>query len=168
MSEISERLIRWLDAHGIEHKDAAAQSGIPIRSFARYTSGERSLKAEHVSRLTQLGINPLWLLTGAGDPDLNGLSSGRRPTAAITAGAARVDRELWRRVRSLVKDVYARQGVRLPENVMDDILVSKYNVIARMAPTPDALPAALAAIEAQILEEMEETHPDAASTKHRA
>ncbi len=68
-----------------------------------------------------IGIDLAWLLTGrpkveaSPDQHRDGVRTGeaRQP--------ARVDRELWRRVRSLVKDVYTRQDVKLPENVMDDI-----------------------------------------------
>jgi len=60
----SDRLKWWREQEGLKQAEFSAQLGIPLRTYARYESGERGMAPEHFVRLAELGCDPTWLLTG--------------------------------------------------------------------------------------------------------
>ncbi|WP_208948339.1 helix-turn-helix domain-containing protein [Segnochrobactrum spirostomi] len=157
-----DRLREWRESTGRTQEEMAQALEMSLQSYSRYERGVREPKASHLQMLSSMGCDLTWLVTGETVRSYEGEERGR------AASIGRIDRDLWRQVKQVVRGVYNRERVRLPEHIMDDILLSKYNALARMSPTQDKLPAALEMIEAQLLEEMDQNHPDAAQTKDRA
>lgn len=154
---ISSRIKEARARLGLSQQKFGDAMGVSQRTISDYEAGRTLPGAAELAMLAGLGIDIAWLLTGV--------------SANVDGGRgvrARVDKDLWKQVRRLVKDTYAAEGVRLPDTIMDDIILSKYNILVRLEPSSEEVQSALAVIRAQLLEEMDSDHPDAAQTKDRA
>lgn len=61
---LGERLRLWIDVRAMTVRDFSKLSGIPYRSLHEYLSGERKPGADHLEKMSNIGIDVDWLLTG--------------------------------------------------------------------------------------------------------
>ncbi|MBS7538364.1 helix-turn-helix domain-containing protein, partial [Ancylobacter lacus] len=96
---IGDRLEEWRIELNVTKKDLAAQLGIPLRSFARYASGQRSFAAEHFQRMAEMGCDVSWLITG------------RRSAMSHSPVANGIDDKLFKDVAAIVQRAHAAFGI---------------------------------------------------------
>ena len=95
---------------GLTQAEMGARIGLPLRTYTRYASGERSPSAEALQALVQIGINLNWLMSGEGQMRPGGAEA---PPPAPTSAAVALDPELYGRVTEAVSMVYKECGYTL-------------------------------------------------------
>jgi transcriptional regulator with XRE-family HTH domain len=63
---ISERLQKVFDVLNKTIKEVAVETGLPYRTLQNYLRGEREPNTEGLEKISRLGVNLHWLLTGEG------------------------------------------------------------------------------------------------------
>lgn len=63
---MNQRLFRLRQSLGYNQDEFAQLLGIAIRSYIRYEKGERTVPADILATIGELGVNLNWLLTGQG------------------------------------------------------------------------------------------------------
>ena len=115
----SERLRQVRKHFGLTAAQMAERVGLNDRkSWENYERGQSSPKADVLSRLTEAGIDPTWLLTGSGTM-LQGA------TATATAGG--IDRDLLARVHKGVAEVYRSENARISADPLADEVARIYD-----------------------------------------
>lgn len=132
--EIGTRLKAWLADAGLDQMTASAQTGISIRSMARYVSGERPMRSQHFKALAELGCDLTWLITGRQNGASRSNPSQVAPAAPhpIEGAAARLDAGMWLEVKAIVRMAHRRAtGTEISDAAADAVAVRYYNKAVR-------------------------------------
>ena len=68
---IVDRLRKALKEKGVSFKEAARKAGISERTLEKWVQGASMPKIDQFAKLTLLGINPLYVISGEGPPLLS-------------------------------------------------------------------------------------------------
>ena len=65
--ELSDRFKALKEAWKCSQKEMAEKLGISTSTYQYYERGERDAPAKLLIKLTSIGVNPVWLMTGEGE-----------------------------------------------------------------------------------------------------
>lgn len=196
VTDISERLIHWRESLGIKQNALAAQLGIPLRTWARYESGERRLRDDHIAALATAGCDVAWLVTGipstsqaqfqsmpaAPSLDAPGITLGEGEGRSIERSAPELAPEpapegAWVpradvgpivRISIAVEGVYRDLGIPVAAHEITRIAVEKYNELLDVVETEEDWPGAIKLMASTLRKEILAAPSVARSTKQRA
>lgn len=196
MTAVHERLVEWRKLAGIDQKDLAANLGIPIRTFVRYEKGETSLRAEHLTKLANMGCDVAWLVTGipstsqaqsqsmpaAPSLDAPGITLGEGEERAIERSAPELAPEpasegAWApradvgpivRISIAVEGVYRDLGIPVAAHEITRIAVEKYNELLDVVEDEEDWPGAIKMMASALRKDILAAPSATGSTKQRA
>lgn len=152
---IAARIKRIRKHLGLSQSAFGEKIGVQQRTVSDWESARTSPGAVEMLRIVGLGISPDWLLSGEGDL-CSAKTHGYAASESSGPLAGRIDRALWRLIRTIVESSYRKNGISPSHGDVDDVVIGKYNMICRYIGDESRLDMAIDMLKYQIADEIEQ------------